>query len=145
MSDQEREAARLGMRLLDDALIALGHRPVLENPDFRVAEPVVGDLPNAVLEKPGVAPMRFIFGQQVDVWVGPFSEVVTVGVSQAKKDDAQWRIERLLRSSATCRIRKRSVEIALQLPGHEPWLRLKVASRSGAALALDPTYAPYAG
>jgi hypothetical protein len=145
MSDQEREAARLGMRVLDNALIALGHRPALENPDFRAAEPVVGDLPNIVLEKAGVAPLRFIFGQQLDVWVGPFSEIVTVDISHATKDDAQWRIERLLRSSATCRIGKRSVEIALQLPGNEPWLRLKVVGGSGAALTLEPTYAPYAG
>jgi hypothetical protein len=135
MSDQEREAARLGMRVLDNALIALGHRPALENPDFRAAEPVVGDLPNIVLEKAGVAPLRFIFGQQLDVWVGPFSEIVTVDISHATKDDAQ----------ATCRIGKRSVEIALQLPGNEPWLRLKVVGGSGAALTLEPTYAPYAG
>jgi|tagenome__1003787_1003787.scaffolds.fasta_scaffold20971927_4 hypothetical protein len=144
MSDQEREATRLGMHILDRALIALGHKPALENPDFRAAEPVVGDLPNIVLEKAGVAPLRFIFGPQLDVWVGPFSEVVTVDISDATKDDAQWRIERLLRSSVTCRIRKRSIEIKLELPGDEPWLRLNVRA-TGLASTLERHYAAYVG
>lgn len=142
INDQEREAARLGMQALDQALISLGHRPVLENRDFRVADAVVGDLPTTVLEKPGVAPFRFIFGPDLDVWVGPFSEVVTARVSDASKNDAQRRIEELLQSSVTCRPGKRSMEITLQRPGHEPWLRLKVRA-SGLASTLEPMYLPY--
>jgi hypothetical protein len=93
INDQEREAARLGLQALDRALMALGRRPVDQNPDFRLAEPVVGDLPNAVLEKRGAAPLRFVFGSDLDVWVGPFSEVVTLKVSEATKDLIQQRIE----------------------------------------------------
>ena len=142
INDQEREAARLGMRALDQAVISLGHRPVLENPDFRVTDPVVGDLPTTVLKKPGVAPFRFIFGPDLDVWVGPFSEVVSARVSDARKDDAQRRIEDLLQSFVTCRPGKRSMEITLQCPGDEPWLRLKVRA-SGLASTLEPMYSPY--
>jgi hypothetical protein len=142
ISDQERETARLGTQLLDRALVALGRRPAVENEDFRAADPVVGDLPNTVLEKPGVAPLRFIFGPQLDVWVGPFSEVVTATISEATADDAQRQIERLLRSSVDCRIRRNSAEITLQVASDEPWLRLKVRA-AGLAAALEPRYAPY--
>jgi hypothetical protein len=142
INDQEREAARLGMRLLDQALISLGCRPVSENPDFRSTDPVVGDLPTAVLDKPGVAPFRFIFGRDLDVWVGTFSEVVIAPVSDARTPDARYRIEELLRSSVICRPGKRLMEISLQRPGDKPWLRLSVRA-SGSVSALEPVYAPY--
>src|SRR5690242_18320847 len=98
MTDWEREAARLGTQALDRALIALGQRPTAENPDFRVADPIVGDLPNTVLDKPGVASLRFIFGRELDIWVGPYSEVVTAEPSEATQNDLQRPIERVLRS-----------------------------------------------
>jgi hypothetical protein len=66
MTEREREAARLGMEALDQALMALGRRPVDQNPDFRLADPVVGDLPNVVLDSPGAAPLRFVFGPDLE-------------------------------------------------------------------------------
>jgi hypothetical protein len=150
LSDRERQAARLGEEALDRALVALGHRPALDNPDFRLAEPIALDIPNAVLEKPGAAPLRFVFGPTLDIWVGPFSEVILVDVAaedDAQRteviEDAQRVIEKLLRSSITCRAgRWLTAEITLQLPGDEPWRRLKVRAK-GAELALEPCYAPY--
>lgn len=142
MNDQEREAAHLAMEALDHALLALGREPVAVNPDFRMATPVVGDLPNAVLEKSGVAPLRFIFGLDLDVWVGPFSEIVTSKVSEVTKTQVQHKIEDLLRSSVALQQTKRSVEITLRLPGMDPWLRLKVRAL-GLTSILEPTYDPY--
>jgi hypothetical protein len=144
INDQEREAARLGMQLLDQALISLGQRPLVDNPDFRATDPVVGDLPTRVLEKRGVAPFRFNFGLVLDVWVGPYSEVVHAQVSDATNKDAQRQIEEVLLSAVTCRAGKRSMEITLQRPGDEPWLRLMVRA-SGLASTLEPTYSPYVG
>ena len=143
MSDREREAARIGMQVLNDALTALGYKPAPENTDFRIAEPVVGDIPNTILDKPGVAPLRFVFGLELDVWVGPFSEVLTLDVSDAAKDEAQRRIEKLLRSSVECRMGRWFMNITLRLPREEPWLRLKVGA-SGYPATLEPVYAPYA-
>jgi hypothetical protein len=142
VNDEEREAARLGMQILDQALVSLGQKPALESPDFRVTEPVVGDIPTTVLERRGVAPFRFVFGRDLDVWVGPFSEVILAPVRAAAEKEIQQRIEVLLQSSVTCRPGKRSMEIALQRPGSVPWLRLKVRA-SGVATKLEATYSPY--
>lgn len=142
-NEQEREAARLGMHALDEALISLGLRPVPDNPDFRVTDPVVGDVPTTILHKPGVAPFRFVFGRELDVWIGPFSEVVTAPVSGSGTAEVQQRIERVLKSSVACRPGRRSMEITLQLPGDPPWLRLKVLAK-GVASTLEPSYESYA-
>ena len=152
LNDRERQAARLGEEALDRALTAVGSRPVLENPDFHYAKPVVLDVPNAVLEKSGVAPLRFVFGPTLDVWVGPFSEVVLLDIAADTVDDAQRTeaieqaqptIEKLLRSSISCRSGGWwTVEITLQLPSEEPWRRLKVQAK-GMESALDANYAPY--
>lgn len=142
MNDEEREAGRLGMQILDQALVSLGQKPALANPDFRVTEPVVGDIPTTVLEKPGAAPFRFVFGRDLDVWVGPFSEVILAPVRTATEKETQQRIELLLQSSVTCRPGKRSIEIAFQRPGRVPWLRLKVRA-AGVVAKLEATYSPY--
>lgn len=144
ISDHEREAARVGMRALDQALVALGRPSVSQNPDFNFAEPVVGHLPNIVLEKRGVAPLRFVFGFDLDVWVGPFSEVILLTASEASFDLIQQRVAELLSSSIFCQAGRGSMVITLQLPGDEPWLRLKVRA-SGLSSELDSAYAPYAG
>lgn len=138
---REHEAARVGMEVLDQVLVAFGEQPVHANPQFHVADPVVGDLPNVVLEKPGAAPLRFVFGQDLDVWVGPFSEVVLLRVSEATRSLIHQQIERILLSSVACQDGKKSMVITLQLPGAEPWLRLKV--RASGLAALEPFYAPY--
>ena len=123
MTEAEREAALLGMAALDGALRALGRPPVEANPDLRFVDPVVGDLPNAVLERVGAAPFRFVFGLDLDVWVGPFSEVVQVPISRESPAHASQLLERVLRSVVTCDVRPRSTTIALISSG-EPWLRL---------------------
>jgi hypothetical protein len=143
MSDRERKAARLGMEALDGALVDLGYLPVGENPDVRMADPVVGDLPNAVLEKPGSAPLRFVFGRDLDVWVGPFSEVVSAEVLEETMGRVRGLITHVLRSEVTCRDQRRSVQLVLRVPGQEPWLRLKVRGATASA-TLPPRYAPYA-
>jgi hypothetical protein len=146
LGDRDREAARLYMQVLDQALISLGRRPVSDNPDFRVTEPLVLDVPTTVLEKPGVAPLRFMFWpDNLDVWVGPFSEVVVVQSSDAgKKNDPLRMIAALLQSSVTCRRKRWWMEITLQRPGAEPWHRLKVSGFDRqAAEALEPIYSPY--
>jgi hypothetical protein len=142
-NDHEQEAARLGMQALDGALVALGQRPVSQNPDFRLSSPVVGELPNVVLEKHGAAPLRFVLGPDLDVWVGPFSEVVLAAVSESSLHLIQQRIEDLLRSSVVCESRKGMMVIKLQIANAKPWLRLKVRA-SGTSSTLNPFYPAYA-
>lgn len=139
----EREASRLGANALDQALISLGRRPVSDNPDFRVTDPVLGDLPTVILDKPGAAPFRFVFGRDLDVWVGPFSEVITAPVSPEETEKIQEGIERVLKSSVSCRSQKKWLEISLQLQSEEPWRRLKVRA-GGFVSGLAQDYAPYA-
>ena len=142
LTDREKEAARLGMEVLDQVLVTLGGQPVLANPDFRVGKQVLGETPNFVLEKPGAAPLRFVLGQELDIWVGPCSEVVFLEVSEAKKSIMYQLIEKVLLSSVACKVRKNSVAITLQLPGEKPWNRVKFHSR-GLGSDLEPFYAPY--
>jgi hypothetical protein len=142
MNDQEREAARLGMSALDAALVALDQRPVAQNPDFRFAEPVIGDIPHIVLEKAGVAPVQFIFGRDLDIWVGPFSEVVLVTVTLASLDLIQQRLQQILQSSVAYETRKRSMVLTLQLADAKPWLRLTSYGRPDSP-SLEPYYGSY--
>lgn len=143
MNDQEREAARLGIEALDRALADLGRPPVGDNPDLHMAPPVVGDIPTAVMDKPGGAPLRFVFGRVLDIWVGPFSEVASAEVLPETRDRVRDLIAQVLRSEVMCRGGRRSVEIVLRHPGQEPWLRLKVRGARAAA-PLQPFYSPYA-
>jgi hypothetical protein len=143
LSDREKEAARLGMAALDAALVDLGCPPLGENPHVRMVDPVVLDIPNAVVEKPGCAPMLFVFAPHLDVWIGPFSELLNLDVLEDTQEHVQHLIRRVLRSEVTFRKRWRSVEIVLRVPDSEPWLQL--TSFGGVSgLRLEPSYAPYA-
>jgi hypothetical protein len=144
MIDREREAARIGLEALDEVLVAHGEDPVHRSSNFHETVPVKGDIPNVVLEKPGAAPLRFVFGIEFDVWIGPFSEVVLLEASEEAKGLIRQRITDVLRSSVAYRAGKRSATIALRLPGAKPWLRLKVHA-SGLESSLEPFYPPYFG
>lgn len=142
MDSSDREVTRIARRALDDALVSLGRRPVSENPDFWPGEPVPGDFPTVVLEAPGVAPFQFVLGPDVDVWVGPFSEVVLVEASAETEATIRSRLRDVLLSTVTSRRRRWSTEIVLRVPGAEPWMRLRSYGRFTAA-PLEPAYRPY--
>ena len=144
INDLEREAERLGRQALDGALIALGRQPLDRNPDFLDGDPVTGDIPNVVLHVPGIAPLRFIFGPDLDVWVGPFSELVTIEMSQEKLAFAQQRLEWVLQSAVTYESGRFWKKVSLNRAGAKPWLRLKVRA-AGSNARLQPSYAPYSG
>jgi hypothetical protein len=143
MNDREREAARLGMVALDASLVELGYPPVGDSPDVRMADPVILDIPNAVIEKPGCAPLRLIFGPDLDLWVGPYSEVILEPVQEETLSDIQDVITQVLRSEVTCHYRKRSVKLVLRIPGQDPWRRLTVYGAHEEA-RLAARYEPYA-
>lgn len=126
MSEWERALAALGVSALNASLGGLGYPMVPSSSDVRMADPVVGDIPNAVIEKPGVAPFRMLFGQDLNIWIGPYSEVVTIAASAERRGLMEEMITKVLTSEVICNIRRRSVELILQLPGHEPWTRLRV-------------------
>jgi hypothetical protein len=143
MNDREREAARLGIAALNGSLIELGFASVGDSSDVRLADPVILDIPNAVVEKPGCAPLRLIFGPDLDLWVGPYSEVILAPVQEHALSDLQDLITSILRSEVTCYYRKRSVKLTLRIPGQDPWRRLTVYG-AGPESPLRPRYEPYA-
>ena len=108
-----------------------------------MAEPVVGDIPNAVVDRPGIAPLRIVFGRDLNIWVGPYSEVVTVAASEDTRGLMEEMITKVLMSEVVCNYRRRSVELVLRLPDHEPWMRLRVRGADLQPL-LEPRYQPYA-
>lgn len=143
LSDEQKEAlARLGMEALDGALVDLGCPPVRENPHVRTGHTEDLGLATAVIEKPGCAPLKFQFGPDLDVWVGPYSEVLMCELTEATRDQVRSLMARVLRSEVTSRARWMSVEIVLRVPGSEPWRRLRVFG-AGRDLDLHPSYAPY--
>jgi hypothetical protein len=75
------------------------------------------------LEKSGVAPFSFVFGPAIDVWVGPFSEVVLQDVSKKTVDHLREALGQVFRSAVSVRSERWSTTIAFRLPGAEPWLR----------------------
>ncbi|GEN78512.1 hypothetical protein AFE02nite_02460 [Actinotalea fermentans] len=144
MNDQEQQrAARLGIEALNASLVRLGYPPVGKNADVRMVDPFLGVIPNAVIERPGVAPLRLLFGLELDIWVGPFSEVVAVPAREECRRDMENEITRILKSEVECRYRKRWVELILRIPDQNPWLRLRIVG-TGRSSVLEPRYAPYA-
>jgi hypothetical protein len=143
LSDREKEAARLGMEAFDRALVDLGYPAVGENPHVRMGDPLHELLPTLVVDKPGCAPLKFVFGPYLDLWIGPFSEVLNEEVTEATKDDVQYWMAQVLRSEVTWRARWMSVELVLRVPGSEPWRRLLTFGGSPDP-GLQPSYAPYA-
>lgn len=144
MNDRERALAELGIGALNASLAGLGYAPIGASSDVRMADPVVGEIPNAVVERPGVAPLRLVFGRDLDIWVGPYSEVVEAPVGEKTRARVEALITRVLRSEVHCRYRKKSVELMLRIPDEDPWLRLKVRG-VGQQTTLEPRYEPYAG
>ena len=143
MNDHERVLAQLGIEALNASLAGLGYPPVGANHEVRMADPVVGDIPNAVVEKPGVAPIRLMFGRDLDIWIGPYSEVVGAPVGEETRDRIEDLITRVLRSEVLCRYGRRSVELTLRMPGQDPWIRLKVRGGDQKP-TLSAQYVPYA-
>ncbi|WP_240643939.1 TfoX/Sxy family protein [Antribacter gilvus] len=142
MTPEEREATRLGAEALDRALVALGRRPAAENPDFRAGEPLAGIFPTLLLEKPGVAPLTLVLAPYLDVWVGPFSEVVLIVIEESSPGEVQGLLEKVLRSAVTCRKGRWATTVTLQIPGEEPWIRLKDLGTRGKA-SLEGDFLPY--
>lgn len=143
MNDRERVLVELGIGALNASLTALGYPPVGASRDVRMADPVVGDIPNAVVDKPGAAPLRFLFGRDLDIWVGPYSEVVQVPVNEKTTGRIEDLITRVLRSEVICRHGRTSLELILRIPDEDPWLRLRVRGTERAQ-TLEPRYEPYA-
>jgi len=143
MDERERALAAMGVDALNASLAGLGYPLIVSSSDVRMAEPVVGDIPNAVVERPGVAPLRIVFGRDLNIWVGPYSEVVTVPVSEETRGLMEEVITKVLMSEIVCSYRRRSVELVLRLPDHEPWMRLRVRG-SDLQRLLEPRYQPYA-
>ena len=143
MNDREREAARLGIAALNGSLVELGYAPVEDSPDVRMADPVILDIPNAVVEKAGCAPLRLVFGPDLDLWVGPYSEVILEPVQEDTLSEIQDLITRVLKSEVSCDYRKRSVKLGLRIPGQDPWRRLTVYGGHEEA-RLAARYVPYA-
>jgi len=143
MNEQERSAARLGIEALNAALVALGYLPMGSNSHVRLADPVVGDIPNAVVEKPGAPPWRLVFGRDLDIWVGPYSGIVEAPLLEDARKDIEELIIRILRSEVICRYGRRSIELTFRLHDQVPWLRLKVRG-AGRSSPLEPRYSAFA-
>lgn len=143
MNERERALAALGVDALNASLAGLGYPVITSSSDVRMAEPVVGDIPNAVVDRPGIAPLRIVFGRDLNIWVGPYSEVVTVAASEDTRGLMEEMITKVLMSEVVCNYRRRSVELVLRLPDHEPWMRLRVRGADLQPL-LEPRYQPYA-
>lgn len=143
MNDRERASADLGIAALNASLAGLGHKPLGLNPHVRMVGPVVGEIPNAMVDQPGVAPLRFVFGLDLDIWIGPYSEVVTSPVNAETRDRVEESITLVLTSEVLCQVGRRSVALTLRIPDQEPWLRLTVRGADQQP-SLEPRYQPYA-
>lgn len=142
MSHDQRGCSEAGQKAFDDALVGLGELPAGSNPDLRRGEPILGVFPNVYLVRSGVAPLRFVFGQTVDVWVGPFSEAVVIDVTDASLDLVRGSILRVLRSSVLVSSGRWTTTIVFQIGDELPWSRLRVRAR-GAEGLLDGDYKPF--
>jgi hypothetical protein len=83
------------------------------------------------------------FRPDLDIWVGPYSEVILAPVQEETLSDIQDLITMVLRSEVACQYRKWSVKLTLRIPGQDPWRRLTVYG-AGRESTLEAWYAPYA-
>lgn len=131
MSASEARAHAMVKEALDTALRRAG-LPVIEcNADFVVDESGAGFYPALLLVKSGVAPLRLVMGPVLDVWIGPYSEVVSVDTATCERDEMIELLERLLRSKFTITSGRWAVKITAQLSGSQPWLALRIWGRGG--------------
>jgi hypothetical protein len=143
MNNQERELTRVGIEALNAALAGLGYPPVGENPEVRFGDSGGPRLPVVVVDKPGVAPLSFMFGYELDVRVGPYSGVIEVPLGAETRALVEDVITRVLRSEVLCRDRWKSIELMLRIPGQDPWDTLRVFPHAR-EWRLEPRYEPYA-
>lgn len=133
----------MGIDAMNAALSSLGKPPVGDPAsDIQFDEPVAFAIPTAVLNAAGAAPIKFIFHGYLDVWIGPFSEVLVYDVEKQTPSEVEEDLRLLFTSEVACRYRWGSVRITLSQPGHKPWRRLGVGG-SGPVPRLEPLYAPY--
>lgn len=119
-------AQRVVAEVVDEALVSLGLPPVRANPYVTFDEPLVADLPTLAFDKPGAAPLRFVLGGDLDLWVGPFSEVVVLPAPvEAQRRALLDVVVRVLRSEVECRRGLLWTSLTLRLPGEEPWCRTR--------------------
>ena len=142
MTAKEEVLSARGTRALNDSLIALGYPVLGANPHVKMTTPVVGDLPNAAVDRRGVAPIRFLFGRELEIWIGPY-EIDNLSVEESTQDDLQAAIARILCSEVRCESSRWSTRIVLALPGQRPWRTVRIVGRNRVDL-LEPQYNPYA-
>lgn len=143
MNERESVLAQYGIDAVNKALLKLGCPTISADSDICMAPPVIGDIPNAIVRKPRVAPFRIVFGRELNIWIGPYSEVVTVAVTENTRGLMEETITRVLMSEVLCSFTKRSVKLIIQIPDQEPWTKLRVHGM-GLQPSLEPRYEPYA-
>lgn len=126
-----------------DTLLRRAGLPIIESNDaFATFESGAGTRPGVELVKPGVAPLRFVMGLELDVWVGPYSEFLLVDPATCGLDALIELLERVLRSQIMIAPGRWSTKITAQLPGSQPWRTLRVWPRGGVQVP-SQTYRPY--
>jgi hypothetical protein len=127
VSAHEQAGIELGLGLLDRELGTLGMPPLRQNPDFAEREPFLGVFPVFEVVRPGAAPFRFVFSSGVDLWVGPFSEILEIEAEAENAELIATSVQRALRSVVEVSRVRKTVVITLSLPGSaNPWLTVKV-------------------
>ena len=142
MSGTERAAARIAIDVLNAVLAEHGQPTLEQNPHFRSADPIMGVLPNFVLDKDGVAPLRFVFGQTLDIWVGPYSEVVVAEIVPDRIGALRDVVARVLHSHVAVMPGRYWTTLELSESGMDPWRTLRVR-HGGRRPSLNRQYLPF--
>ena len=142
LGPEEEERIQLGMQLFDAELAAIGEEPISQNSSFRQADLHSGPFPSFALNKPGVAPFGFVFGNEFEILLDPIEEVQAIPVSQANRQKISETIASTFRSSVIVRHRRWSTTVTLLGPSNSR-TRLSVFGRSGRKGSLE-RFEPFA-
>lgn len=118
------ENTLVAKRAVDGALARLGSPPISDNPRF-LEESKPGRL-SYVLDEP---PLRFEFGYEFEIGLGPVSEIYTVNPNDSST--LQEDIERILTSSVRVDQRNRRVTVEFVDADGTAWLRSRQRSLFG--------------
>lgn len=143
MDDAEGALVFRGVAIVDRALVSIGGEPLAENPDLELTRSDYGGRPAVVLTRTDVAPFVFMLGHDLDVWIGPFSEVLLLSLADTTASASAALVVKTLRSHVAYERRRRNALLTCHLPGESPWLRLRVRPR-GRSADLAASYEPYA-
>jgi hypothetical protein len=140
---EERDKIVAGQLALSAALAEIGEAPLGSNPDLIEDVPYLEVFPTYVAFREGAAPFTFVLGSELQMDVGPFSEVLVLDVD-VSADELRDSLVRVLRSHVDVTVGRIWATVTLTDSNGQEWRKLRVARTAEARALTTRSWAPFA-